>query len=213
MKFYTRHLLFFVLFFPFLTSAQKGTFSVVTKNVKVSIVYDNKSTKLDSIAANLLAEDIEKVTSYKPQVITDLPKAKGNVIVIGNIQSALIRNFISVQSPVHKNLSGKWECFTFKTIDKPRTGISKALVIAGSDARGTAYGVFTLSEKIGVSPWYWWADVPVKRQIELIINLPDFISSPPAVKYRGIFINDEDWGLQPWAAKTFEPETGDIGPK
>ncbi len=192
---------------------QKSAFPIVTSKVKISIVYDNHSAKLDSIAANLLAEDIEKVTSYKPEVITDISKAKGNIIVIGNIQSRLIRNFISVQSPVHKNLAGKWECFAFKTIDKPRTGISKALVIAGSDARGTAYGVFTLSQKIGVSPWYWWADVPVKKQIELIINLPDFISSPPAVKYRGIFINDEDWGLQPWAAKTFEPETGDIGPK
>jgi len=213
MKFYTRRLLFSVLFFPFLTSAQKGTFPLVTKNVKVSIVYDNKSTKLDSIIAHLLAEDIERVTSFKPTIMTDLTKAKGNIIVVGNIQSALVQKFINKQSLVHKNLSGKWECFTFKTIDKPRTGISKALVIAGSDARGTAYGVFTLSEKIGVSPWYWWADVPVKRQKELILNLPDFISSPPAVKYRGIFINDEDWGLQPWAAKTFEPETGDIGPK
>jgi hypothetical protein len=213
MKFYTGHLLFSLLLFPFLTPAQKGTFSLVTKNVKVSIVYDNKSTKLDSIIAHLLAEDIKRVTSFKPTIMTDLTKAKGNIIVVGNIQSTLVQKFINKQSPVHKNLAGKWECFTFKTIDKPRTGISKALVIAGSDARGTAYGVFTLSEKIGVSPWYWWADVPVVRQKELIVNLPDFISSPPAVKYRGIFINDEDWGLQPWAAKTFEPETGDIGPK
>src|SRR5436190_2111763 len=78
---------------------------------------------------------------------------------------------------------------------------------------GTAYGVFTLSQNIGISPWYWWADVPVMQQKELIINQPDLISKTPAVKYRGIFINDEDWGLQPWAARTFEPETNDIGPK
>ena len=87
------------------------------------------------------------------------------------------------------------------------------MVVAGSDVRGTAYGVFTLSEKIGVSPWYWWADVAAKQQKELTIVQDDFVSAPPSVKYRGIFINDEDWGLQPWAAKTFEPETGDIGPK
>jgi len=73
--------------------------------------------------------------------------------------------------------------------------------------------VFTLSEKIGVSPWYWWADVPVKHQTELTNRQDDSVSSPPAVKYRGIFINNEDWGLQPCAAKTFEPQTGDIGPK
>src|SRR6185295_638458 len=106
-----------------------------------------------------------------------------------------------------------WECFALKIIDHPTSNISKAFVIAGSDARGTAYGVFTLSEKIGVSPWYWWADVPVPPQKTLTIHQPELISLDPSVKYRGIFINDEDWGLQPWAAKTFEPETGDIGPK
>ncbi len=194
-------------------SHKKILFRLVTSSAKVSIVYDNKSTKLDSIAANLLAEDIERVTSFKPEVIKDIAKAKGNVIVIGNIQSALVQKFISAQSPVHKNLLNKWECFAFKTIDKPSDNISKAFVIAGSDARGTAYGVFTLSEKIGVSPWYWWADVPVKQQKELTITQNDFVSLPPSVKFRGIFINDEDWGLQPWATKTFEPETGDIGPK
>lgn len=207
------HLLIFFLTISQLVSAQKNSFPIVTKESKVSIVYDNKSSSLDSIAANLLAEDIERVTSFKPEVIADVSKAKGNVIVIGNIKSELIQKFISAQSPIHKNLLNKWECFVFKTVDKPFSNISKALVIAGSDARGTAYGVFTLSEKIGVSPWYWWADVPVKKQIELTITQKDFISLSPAVKYRGIFINDEDWGLQPWAAKTFEPETGDIGPK
>ena len=113
----------------------------------------------------------------------------------------------------YKKLLNKWECFSFTTIDKPFTKISKAFIIAGSDIRGTAYGVFTLSQKIGVSPWYWWADAPAIQKKELIINQPDSVSKTPAVKYRGIFINDEDWGLQPWAAKTFEPETNDIGPK
>jgi hypothetical protein len=208
-----KYLLIFALSISNCISAQKTAFPIVTNASKVSIVYDNKSTRLDSIAANLLAEDIERVTSFKPQVTTDIANAKGNVIVIGGIQSALVRRFISAQSSINKNLQNKWECFAFKTIDNPLKNISKALVIAGSDARGTAYGVFTFSEKIGVSPWYWWADVPAKKQSELTIIQNDFISAPPSVKYRGIFINDEDWGLQPWAAKTFEPETGDIGPK
>ena len=207
------YLLIFALSISFSASAQRSVFPIVTKAGKVSIVYDNRSTKLDSIAAHLLAADIERVTSFRPVVMTDIVNAKGDVIVIGNIQSELIQKFINTNSVFHKNLLNKWECFAFKTVEKPFRNISKALVIAGSDARGTAYGVFTLSEKIGVSPWYWWADVPVKQQKELVVPQDDFISSPPAVKYRGIFINDEDWGLQPWAAKTFEPETGDIGPK
>lgn len=193
--------------------AQTNTFPVVTKNEKASIIYDGESTKLDSIAANLLADDIERVTSARPIVMTDIAKAKGNVIVIGGIRSRLIQQFIGGNSSVRRNLVNKWECFAFKTINKPLGNISKAFVIAGSDARGTAYGVFTLSEKIGVSPWFWWADVPVKKQKELVITQNDLISAPPSVRFRGIFINDEDWGLQPWAAKTLEPETGDIGPK
>ena len=91
--------------------------------------------------------------------------------------------------------------------------MAKALLIVGSDNRGTAYGVFDISERIGVSPWYWWADV-IPKNIRNCHSISDeYVSNPPSVKYRGIFLNDEDWGLQPWAAKTFEPETGDIGPK
>src|SRR4029078_119603 len=91
--------------------------------------------------------------------------------------------------------------------------VQSALVIVGSDKRGAAYGVFTLSNAIGVSPWYWWADVTPLHQDSLVIKPATIKHGPPSVKYRGIFINDEDWGLQPWAAKTFEPDTKDIGPK
>ena len=195
------------------TRAQPHVFPIVTKTTQVSIIFDSKALKLDSIAANFLADDIERVTSLRPIVISDFSKAKGNVIVIGVIQSPLIKNLVGTRSSFAKKLTGKWESFGLTVVNKPLTGVSKALIIAGSDARGTAYGVFTVSEKIGVSPWYWWADVPAKQQKELVIQQHEYISSPPSVKYRGIFINDEDWGLQPWAAKTFEPETGDIGPK
>lgn len=195
------------------TMAQENTFPIVTKTIKVSILYDKQAPKLDSITAHLLAEDIERVTSVKPKVITDLPKASGNVIVIGNVQSTLIKKFLTKKVDFINKLQGKWESFGLNIVDKPIGTISKALVIAGSDPRGTAFGVFTLSEQIGVSPWYWWADMPVKKSEELTVQQESYISASPAVKYRGIFINDEDWGLQPWAAKTFEPETGDIGPK
>lgn len=207
------YLLIFAIFISPCAVAQKNIFPVITKAGKVSIVYDNKATKLDSISAHLLAEDIERVTSFKPKVMTDIAKAKGNVIVIGSIQSALMQKIPGVQPAFSKKLKDKWESFAMTVVEKPLATISKALVVAGSDARGTAYGVFTISQKIGVSPWYWWADVPVKKQNELIITQDSYISSTPAVKYRGIFINDEDWGLQPWAAKTFETETADIGPK
>ncbi len=203
--------LILLLSLPFVTWAQ--TFSITNKDKGVMILYSKAGPTLDSIAAHLLANDIKMVTGNQPAVITDVTSATGNVIVIGNLTSTLVQRFISKKSTVYQGLQGKWECFALKVIDKPTSSISKALVIAGSDARGTAYGVFTLSEKLGVSPWYWWADAPVRQQKEVTLHQPEFIAEPPSVKYRGIFINDEDWGLQPWAAKTFEPESGDIGPK
>jgi hypothetical protein len=206
-------LVIFALFISHLALAQQAEFPIITNAGKVTIVYDHTAPTLDSILAGLLAEDIERVTSFKPPVITDITKANGNVMVIGSIQLPLIKNILGTQSGFSKNLTGRWECYGITVVDKPMPAISKALVIAGSDARGTAYGVFSVSEKIGVSPWYWWADVPARKQASLVITQNDYISAPPAVKYRGIFINDEDWGLQPWAAKTFEPETGNIGPK
>ncbi|OQP52683.1 glycosyl hydrolase 115 family protein [Niastella populi] len=187
-------------------------FSFTDKEKGVQILYSTAGPKLDSIAAHLLANDLQLLTGSRPAVITDRAQAKGNVIVIGNISAPLIQQFTGKQSSLITALKNKWECFALQVIDTPGSRISKALVVAGSDARGTAYGVFSLSEKLGVSPWYWWADVPVKQQRSLTIQQPLFISTTPRIKFRGIFINDEDWGLQPWAAKTFEPETGDIGP-
>jgi len=220
-----KRLLSIVLFFSFGWNAhsQKGKpvklnavsnvrtnrFDFVTDQVKASIVYANDETKLDSIAAYLLAADIERVTGYLPQVSTDITTAKGNVIVIGTIHSSLM-TMIAGKSIGKVD---KWECYGFKVVSKPLKNINQALVITGSDARGTAYGVFSISERIGVSPWYWWADVKPAKQKMLSLQIDAYISQPPSVKYRGIFINDEDWGLQPWAAKTFEPETKDIGPK
>ena len=88
------------------------------------------------------------------------------------------------------------------------------MVIAGSDRRGTAYGVYELSKRIGVSPWYWWADVTPAHREALHVSPERVRVGPPAVKYRGIFINDEMWGIRPWAAKNFAPDEGlGLGPK
>ncbi|MBK0369929.1 glycosyl hydrolase 115 family protein [Flavobacterium agrisoli] len=193
-------------------SEEKGAFEIVSSHSKAVILYDKKGSPLDSIVANLLAEDIFKVTQYKPQVLTEVKQANGNVIVIGNIGSELIKTFVNKKSVTAAFLK-QWESYVYRTVLNPNKKIKKAFVIAGTNARGTAFGVFDLSKKIGVSPWNWWSDVPVVSQKELVLSQEDFQSKPPSVKFRGIFLNDEDWGLQPWAAKTFEPETKDIGPK
>ncbi|MCY4743417.1 glycosyl hydrolase 115 family protein [Pelomonas sp. UHG3] len=110
-------------------------------------------------------------------------------------------------------LKGCWECFRIAVLRDPAPGVKQALVIAGADLRGTAYGVYTLSQALGVSPWVWWADLAPRQRGPLHLSLSEPLQDGPAVKYRGLFINDEDWGLHPWAANTFEPEARNIGPK
>jgi len=93
-------------------------------------------------------------------------------------------------------VAGKWETWITQTVDAPAPGIDHALVIAGSDKRGTIFGIYDLSSQIGVSPWYWFADVPVKEQANLfVLPGPAILRVRPAVKYRGIFFNDEAAGV------------------
>ncbi|WP_281298650.1 glycosyl hydrolase 115 family protein [Flavobacterium limnophilum] len=205
--------LFLLLFLQKNVAQNKAAlqFEVVAKDQKASILYDN-AIALDSILAYSLAEDIFKVTGFKPLVTKNKATASGNVIVIGQSQSELVQSFLDKKTD-WKSFEKQWESYLFKVIDQPTTNIKKAFIIAGTDPRGTAYGVYAISERIGVSPWYWWADVPVAQQKELVLSQNLFQSKAPSVKFRGIFLNDEDWGLRPWASKTFEPEVGNIGPK
>ncbi|HQK40070.1 MAG TPA: glycosyl hydrolase 115 family protein, partial [Flavobacterium alvei] len=204
----------FILLFLSKTEAQTeiaSKFEVFTKDQKASILYD-KAITLDSILAYSLAEDIFKVSGFKPLVTQNKAAVSGNVIVIGRIQSKLVQSFLDKKNDF-KNFEKQWESYGYKIILNPNSKITKAFIIAGTDPRGTAFGVFDLSQKMGVSPWYWWTDVPVAKQKELILTQNSFQSKAPSVKFRGIFLNDEDWGLRPWAAKIFEPEIGNIGPK
>ncbi|MBC7722249.1 MAG: glycosyl hydrolase 115 family protein, partial [Pedobacter sp.] len=105
----------------------------------------------------------------------------------------------------------KWESFIITVIKNPLPNVPQALVIVGSDARGTAFGVFEVSKQMGVSPWYWWADVIPEKKSAIFIHGTQ-LNGPPSVQYRGIFLNDEDWGLQPWAAKKMDADIKDIGP-
>ncbi|WP_445736223.1 glycosyl hydrolase 115 family protein [Mariniflexile sp.] len=190
----------------------KQKFDIYTDAHKVSIVYSAEGPALDSITANLLAQDIKQVTGFLPPVLVGAKNIKGNVIVVGGLNSSLVRYFSGhVKAP--KEFQLQKESYQLSVTPNPFDKKGRVLVIAGTDARGTAFGVFSISKTIGVSPWAWWADVPIKKQKNLSIDQDLFFSKSPAVEYRGIFLNDEDWGLQPWAANTLEPETKDIGPK
>lgn len=189
-------------------------FSLASQS-KVAIVYvDPQDAATVHHAADDLAADIASVTGLSPQVVKAAPKAGETPVIIGTLgRNAIINRLVSESRLDVSGLSGAWESFVIATVDDPFPGVKKALVIAGSDRRGTAFGVYELSEAIGVSPWAWWADVTPEKKTVLTVPDGTHRFGPPSVKYRGIFINDEDWGLTPWAARTFDPELGNIGPK
>ena len=191
----------------------KGDIKLVDRAGAADILVSPADFKVVQIAAQNLADDIKRVTGTKPTVESDVSRASRHVVIVGTLGSPLIDALYRSGKLRVDELQGKWESFLIAAVPHPFPNIEMGLVIVGSDRRGTAYGVFELSEAIGVSPWYWWADVPPVRQAALFITPTARRAGPPSVQYRGIFLNDEDWGLQPWAAKTFDPELGDIGPK
>jgi hypothetical protein len=161
-----------------------------------------------------LAHDFERVTGTKPEIVNDFLAGEKTGIIIGTISESKIIDRLAAEGKLETNgVSGAWESYVLQIVKNQLPGVARALAIAGSDRRGTIYGIYQLSEMIGVSPWNWWADVPVARKSFLALQGDIFKQLPPAVKYRGIFLNDEDWGLRPWASKTFDPATGNIGPK
>ena len=188
-------------------------FPLVSSSSKTLISYDENDFEVVKETARLFAEDIRSVTGKK-LTVSGKQKTSAYMIIIGTVgQNRTIDRFISEGKLNVSPIRNGWEQYIIQTLDNPDKDISKALVIAGCDRRGTAYGVFALSEVMGVDPLYWWADVPVKQKNALYVRITRHVSKAPSVKYRGIFINDEGWGIQPWATNTFDKEVGNMGPK
>ncbi|MBB5729677.1 glycosyl hydrolase 115 family protein [Sphingomonas prati] len=155
-------------------------------------------------AAADLAADIGRVTGTAARIIGDRAALPDRMIVVGTIgHSPLIDRMIATGKLDVTGVTGKWEAFVVQTIANPLPGVREALVIAGSDRRGAIYGAYDLSRMIGVSPWYWWADVPVVRQAHLRVAHGRYVQGSPAVKYRGIFLNDEAPCLSGWTTEKF----------
>ena len=188
----------------------QGDFCIAKDGKTAAIVVDGQDWKGVIRAANDLGDDVRKVAGVPAALLNDNGKMindKRGCIVVGTIgKSRIIDKLVKQKKLDVSKVKGQWESFVIDVVDGN-------LVVAGSDKRGTIYGIYEISQRIGVSPWYWWADVPVKHQDEVYWNGGRFIMPSPTVKYRGIFINDEDWGLKPWASTNYEKQLGDIGPK
>lgn len=185
---------------------KKGDFHLLDASVTVS---DNDYEVVRKVAS-MFIDDVKAVTGTQLQMGST---ASRTCVIAGTIgHSQFIDQMISKGKLNVNDIQGDWERYSISIVKAPLPGIQKALVIAGSDRRGTAYGLLHISEVIGQNPWCWWADVPAKQHKDVFLS-GTFTSKRPTVKYRGLFINDEDWGLTPWAGKTFEPEVGNIGPR
>lgn len=169
---------------------------------QANILFDDSEPKLIKIAAQLLQQDVKLVSHYEPTVQTKL-HTNDNVVIIGTPKSKYIQELLSQKKLTTQHIPTEWDGYTIQVIDQPFNNISKALVIIGTNKRGAAYGALYLSEKMGVSPWYWWADVPVKNQSQLFISIENVYKDAPLVKYRGIFINDEAPALSNWSKEKF----------
>lgn len=194
--------LFFLLSMTGMAASRFVNFTsgdVLLTNGVVIVNYDTSDAKAVAIAVKALSKDFERVTG-SPAVVGNTADAK---IIVGTIgKSSLIDKLVRLKKLDASLLKGKREKFIITLIDGQ-------LVIAGSDRRGTVYGIYELSEQMGVSPWYYWADVPVAHHDHIYINKGVYTDGEPAVEFRGIFLNDEAPCLTSWVKNTFGTDYGD----
>jgi len=181
--------------------SEESGFPIVSKEGKpADLVYDQSENIAVVRAVKDLQSDIQKVTGKLPEISS--AGNPGNFeIIIGTVGSSKqIDHFISSKKINPKDLKGKWESFVITTV---HSGSKKQLIVAGSDRRGTIYGIYELSRQLGVSPWHYWNDVPVQKRSSTYVIPGYFASGEPKVKYRGIFINDEEPAFGTWARTRF----------
>ena len=177
----------------------KGKFPISFSGKQASLLISSKEWPGVKRAFNDLQSDIGKVTNVIPELFTDIIPESSEIIVAGTLgKSPIIDELVRDKKIDIKDVDGKWETFLIQIVNKPLPGVKRALIIAGSDKRGTIYGIYELSKQIGVSPWYWWADVPVLQKNEIYVNRGRYVQGSPSVKYRGIFLNDEAPDLTNW---------------
>ena len=186
------------------TQKAKGVFTLSALGKSPPLILSQKDFPGVIRVAHHLQNDIALVSDVKPEVIFDKIPSSGEAVIIGTLgKNELIDRLVVEKKIPVEDLKNKWETFVIQVVEKPAKGIDRALVIVGSDKRGTIYGMFDLSEKIGVSPFYWWADVPPKKKAAVYIRPGRFTAGEPKVKYRGIFINDEAPALTDWVLENF----------
>ena len=163
------------------------------------------------LVAECFRNDVSLVSDACPELVTDAGNITGTPIIAGSIgNNRLIDNMIENGKLDVSMMKGKWESYKIEFVKNPVDGLAEALVVAGSDKRGTIYGIFHISELMGVSPWVYWADVEPEKKETITLNSKTLCvtSKEPSVKYRGIFLNDEEPALGSWGNNFFKKDKG-----
>jgi hypothetical protein len=195
-------------------AAAPGSFPLVSDGRAADLYLAPQDEAHLGLVADAFASDVERVTGIRPRILHSAEHLSAtNLVIIGIAgESPELRELAAAKKLDTSPIDGKWESAVNTVIEDPFAGVHRALVITGSDRRGAAFALFTLSRRMGVSPWNWWADVPVAHHASVFVQADQIVQPSPSVQYRGIFLNDEDWGLRPWAAAKMDPTLHNIGP-
>jgi hypothetical protein len=176
-----------------------GAFTLSASGRSAPLVVSSQDYPAVTRVIRDLQGDILRVSRAEPALFLDSPPKTKEFVLVGTLgRNPLVDELVKNGRIKVDSVAGKWETFLIQVVEKPFPGVDRALVVVGSDKRGTVFGVYDLCEKIGVSPWYWWADVPVTSRPNLFVRKGRYTQGEPAVKYRGIFINDEAPALSGW---------------
>ena len=192
---------------------EAGSFPLVTQRKAARIWVDADDWAGVVRAAHDLAADVERVTGVEPEVWHSGTSRSSRMVIVGTLgKSALVDALVAAGKIDASSIRGKWESYFLETVREPLPGVDEALVIVGSDKRGTIFGIYDLSEQIGVSPWYWWADVAPTPREALYVLAGRYEQGEPSVKYRGIFLNDERPDLDYWVRYTYGERPNPVRP-
>lgn len=192
-------------FDPAQASVSNGNSVALAQNGKAASLLIDPADHAGVIrAAGDLQADIERVSGVRPVLLTSVDVTASDVVIIGTLgNSAVLDKLVKSGALDVSSIAGKWEGWLVQTLISPLPGIERALVIAGSDKRGTIFGIYEISEQIGVSPWAWWADVPPAQHSTILVPAATKLSDAPVVQYRGIFLNDEQPALSGWVKQHY----------
>lgn len=186
------------------TSPNKTKFALIEKGIPANILVSKSDFPGVLKIAGLFQQDLSRVAGNEATLTVGESVDAKSVIITGTIgESELIEKLIASKKINVSSIEGKWDTYLILAVKKPMAGIENALVIAGSNKRGTIFGMFDISREMGVSPWYWWADAPIQSRENIYFKPKSYTAGEPKVKYRGIFLNDEEPALGNWARENF----------